>query len=49
MPVIYEKWEDEVDSSAEKVKTEIKKQYRLFCKKVLEGHPGDILKIRKLS
>ncbi|XP_034711503.1 reticulon-like protein B5 [Vitis riparia] len=49
VPVIYEKYEDEVDSSAEKVKTEIKNQYRLLCEKVLKGRPGDVLKVRKMS
>ncbi|RVW68117.1 Reticulon-like protein B5 [Vitis vinifera] len=49
VPVIYEKYEDEVDSSAEKVKTEIKNQYRLLCEKVLRGQPEDVLKVRKLS
>lgn len=49
VPVIYEKYEDEVDSSAEKVKTEIKNQYRVLCEKVLRGQPEDVLKVRKLS
>lgn len=49
IPSVYEKYEDEVDSFADKVKTEMKEQYRVVCKKVLHGQPGDVFKARKLD
>lgn len=35
VPVLYEKYEDQVDSFAEKALNEIKKQYAVFDAKVL--------------
>ena len=35
VPVLYEKYEDEIDSSADKAAAEIKKQYAVFDAKVL--------------
>ncbi|KAG1330364.1 reticulon-like protein B2 [Cocos nucifera] len=47
VPVLYEKYEDKVDSFAEKVMAEIKKQYKVFDAKVLSKIPRGPLKDKK--
>ncbi len=47
IPVLYEKYEDQVDSFAEKVTAEIKKQYAVFDAKVLSKIPRGPLKDKK--
>lgn len=47
MPVVYEKYEDKVDSFAEKATIEIKKQYAVFDAKVLSKIPKGPLKDKK--
>lgn len=49
VPVLYEKYEDQVDSFAEKAETEIKKQYVVFNAKVLSKIPRGPLKDKKLA
>lgn len=48
MPVLYEKYEDKVDSCAEKVMKEIKKQYALFDAKVLSKIPKAAFKAKRV-
>ena len=40
LPVIYEKYEDEVDAAARKVMVEVNKQYAVLDEKVLSKIPG---------
>ncbi|KAF8408891.1 hypothetical protein HHK36_004960 [Tetracentron sinense] len=47
VPVFYEKYEDQVDSFAEKAMAEIKKQYAVFDAKVLSKIPRGLLKDKK--
>ncbi|KAK9103771.1 hypothetical protein Sjap_021025 [Stephania japonica] len=47
VPVLYEKYEDQVDSFAEKAMCEIKKQYAVFDEKVLSKIPRGPLKDKK--
>ncbi|XP_010251601.1 PREDICTED: reticulon-like protein B2 [Nelumbo nucifera] len=47
VPVLYEKYEDQVDSFAEKAMAEIKKQYVIFDAKVLSKIPKGPLKDKK--
>ncbi|CDP12094.1 unnamed protein product [Coffea canephora] len=47
VPVIYDKYEDQVDSFAEKALAELKKQYAVFDKKVLSKIPRGPLKDKK--
>lgn len=47
VPVLYEKYEDEVDKFAEKAEAEIKKQYAVFEVKVLSKIPRGPLKEKK--
>lgn len=47
VPVLYEKYEDQVDSFAEKAQAQIKKQYAVFDAKVLSKIPRGPLKDRK--
>ena len=47
VPVLYEKYEDQVDSFAEKATVEIKKQYAVFDAKVLSKIPRGPLKDKK--
>ncbi|XP_008796064.1 reticulon-like protein B2 [Phoenix dactylifera] len=47
VPVLYEKYEDKVDSFAEKAMAEIKKQYGVFDAKVLSKIPRSPLKDKK--
>ncbi|KAI9108440.1 hypothetical protein K1719_020631 [Acacia pycnantha] len=47
VPVLYEKYEDQVDAFAEKATVEIKKQYAVFDAKVLSKIPKGPLKDRK--
>jgi hypothetical protein len=47
VPLLYEKYEDQVDSFAEKAHGEIKKQYIVFDAKVLSKIPMGPLKDRK--
>ncbi|XP_042505321.1 reticulon-like protein B2 [Macadamia integrifolia] len=47
VPVLYEKYEDQVDSFAEKAMVEIKKQYVVFDAKVLSKIPRGPLKDKK--
>ncbi|XP_059640527.1 reticulon-like protein B2 [Cornus florida] len=47
VPVLYEKYEDQVDSFAEKAMVEIKKQYAVFDAKVLSKIPRGPLKNKK--
>ncbi|KAJ4951839.1 hypothetical protein NE237_028671 [Protea cynaroides] len=47
VPLIYEKYEDHVDSFAEKAMVEIKKQYAVFDEKVLSKIPRGPLKEKK--
>lgn len=48
VPVLYEKYEDQVDAFAEKAEAEIKKQYAVFNVKVLSKIPRGPLKDKKL-
>lgn len=48
VPVLYEKYEDQVDAFAEKAEAEIKKQYAVFNVKVLSKIPKSSL-IKKLA
>ncbi|CAI9092329.1 OLC1v1027531C1 [Oldenlandia corymbosa var. corymbosa] len=48
LPLLYEKYEDQVDSFAEKAEAEIKKQYAVFNAKVLTKIPRGPLKDKKL-
>lgn len=47
VPVLYEKYEDQIDSFAEKATIEIKKQYAVFDAKVLSKIPKGPLKDKK--
>lgn len=47
VPVIYEKYDDQVDAFAEKAMIEIKKQYAVFNAKVLSKIPMGPLKDKK--
>jgi hypothetical protein len=47
VPVLYEKYEDQVDPLAEKALAEIKKQYAVFDAKVLSKIPRGPLKDKK--
>ncbi|KAL7259052.1 hypothetical protein ACSBR1_005037 [Camellia fascicularis] len=47
VPVLYEKYEDQVDSFGEKAMIEIKKQYAVFDAKVLSKIPRGPLKDKK--
>ena len=47
MPVLYEKYENQVDSFGEKAFGEIKKQYAVFDAKVLSKIPKGPLKDKK--
>ncbi|XAR55104.1 hypothetical protein NMG60_11030497 [Bertholletia excelsa] len=49
IPVLYEKYEDKVDSFAEKATAAIKKQYAVFNAKVLSKIPRGPLKDKKLA
>lgn len=46
-PVLYEKYEDHVDTAAAKAMVEIKKQYAILDTKVLQKIPGAPLSIKK--
>ncbi|XP_058209444.1 reticulon-like protein B1 isoform X1 [Rhododendron vialii] len=47
VPVLYEKYEDQIDPLAEKAMMEIKKQYAVFDEKVLSKIPRGALKDKK--
>ncbi|KAK6117660.1 hypothetical protein DH2020_048622 [Rehmannia glutinosa] len=47
LPVLYEKYEDQIDSFAEKAEAELKKQYVVFNAKVLSKIPKGPLKDKK--
>lgn len=47
VPVLYEKYEDQVDKFAEKASIEIKKQYAVFDAKVLSKIPRGPSKDKK--
>lgn len=47
MPLVYDKYEDEVDSFADKALAELKKQYAVFDAKVLSKIPRGPLKYKK--
>lgn len=47
VPVLYEKFEDQVDPFAEKALAEIKKQYAVFDAQVLSKIPRGPLKDKK--
>ncbi|KAL3630987.1 Reticulon-like protein [Castilleja foliolosa] len=49
VPVLYEKYEDQVDAFAEKAEAELKKQYAVFDAKVLSKIPKGPLKDKKRS
>ncbi|GER46684.1 reticulon-like protein [Striga asiatica] len=49
VPVLYEKYEDQVDAFAEKAEAEIKKQYAVFNAKVLSKIPKGPLKDKKFA
>lgn len=49
LPVFYEKYDDKVDSFAEKAIAEIKKQYVVFDEKVLSKIPRGPLKDKKIA
>lgn len=49
VPVLYERYEDQVDSFAHKVMFKIKEQYKVFDAKVLKKIPRGPLKEKKLS
>ena len=48
VPFLYEKYEDKVDSFAEKATTEFKKHYAVFHAKVITKIPVAQLKAKKL-
>lgn len=47
VPVVYEKYKDQVDTFAEKALAELKKQYAVFDAKVLSKIPRGRLKDKK--
>lgn len=47
IPVIYEKYEDQIDAFAEKAMIEMKKQYKVFDEKVVSRIPRGPLKDKK--
>ncbi|GFP91338.1 reticulon-like protein b2 [Phtheirospermum japonicum] len=47
VPVIYEKYEDQIDAFGEKAEAELKKQYAVFNVKVLSKIPKGPLKAKK--
>lgn len=47
VPVLYEKYEDQIDSFAEKAFHELKKQYAVFDAKVLSKIPRGPLRDKK--
>ncbi|KAG6426545.1 hypothetical protein SASPL_110770 [Salvia splendens] len=47
VPLLYEKYEDQVDAFAEKAEAELKKQYAVFSSKVLSKIPRGPLKDKK--
>lgn len=47
VPVLYEKYEDQIDSFAEKALHELKKQYAVFDAKVLSKIPRGPLRDKK--
>ena len=47
MPVLYEKYDDQVDAFAEKALIEFKKQYAVFNAEVLSKIPMGALKEKK--
>lgn len=47
VPVLYEKYEDQMDDFSEKATIEIKKQYAVFDEKVLSKIPRGLLKDKK--
>lgn len=47
VPLFYDKYEDQVDSFAEKAIAELKKQYAVFDAKVLSKIPRGPLKEKK--
>ena len=49
LPVLYEKYEDQVDAFAEKAMIEIKKQYAVLDEKVLSKIPRGPFKDKKLA
>ncbi|KAH9626637.1 hypothetical protein KSS87_001097 [Heliosperma pusillum] len=49
LPVLYEKYEDQVDAFGEKAMIEIKKQYLVFDEKVLSKIPRGLSKDKKLA
>ncbi|KAG6387739.1 hypothetical protein SASPL_152931 [Salvia splendens] len=49
VPVLYEKYEDQVDAFAEKAEAEFKKQYAVFDAKVLSKIPKGPLKDKKFA
>ncbi|KAK6135135.1 hypothetical protein DH2020_031126 [Rehmannia glutinosa] len=49
VPVLYEKYEDQVDAFAEKAEAELKKQYAVFNAKVLSKIPKGPLKDKKFA
>ncbi|GFP81036.1 reticulon-like protein b2 [Phtheirospermum japonicum] len=49
VPVLYEKYEDQVDAFAEKAEAELKKQYAVFDAKVLSKIPKGPLKDKKFA
>lgn len=49
VPVLYEKYEDQVDAFAEKAEAEIKKRCAVFNEKVLSKIPKGKLKDKKLA
>ncbi|KAL9683110.1 hypothetical protein QQ045_014925 [Rhodiola kirilowii] len=48
VPVFYEKYEDKIDSYAEKAMHEIKKQYMVFDAQVLSKIPKAVMKYKKV-
>lgn len=49
VPVFYEKYDDQIDSFAEKAEAEIKRQYAIFNVKVLSKIPRGSIKDKKLA
>lgn len=49
VPVLYEKYEDQVDAFAEKAEAEIKKQYAVLNEKFLSKIPKGPVKDKKLA
>lgn len=47
VPVLYDKYEDQVDSFVEKALAELKKQYTIFDAKVLSKIPRGPMKDKK--